>query len=47
VSMPLPKSKSMSTVMRFLRKEHPEWSVAKRQAVALKHTGKSKPKRKK
>ena len=43
--MPFPKTKSMGTMMSFLKKDKPEWSKKQRIAVALKETGKSSKKR--
>jgi len=33
--MPLPRTKNVSTLIRFLRKEHPDWEMKKVIAVAL------------
>lgn len=33
--MPLPKTKSVAKIMRFLKKEKPSWSREKKIAVAL------------
>lgn len=35
--MPLPKSKSIATIVRFLRKENPKMPIKERLAVALSH----------
>ena len=33
--MPIPKTRDIGKIMDFIKKEHPEWPLAKRRAVAL------------
>lgn len=40
--MPLPKTKDMSTMMSFLKKEKPDMPHDQMVAIALKQTGKSR-----